>query len=258
MSSSSAWTRARMGPDPCAAGPSSSPAGFAPHARHQAQAPARGVRGRDALRRYVTKALPLDVVRREARAHGHVGQRRGFAGGIPAVDVVSRVRLRVPVGLGPGERLAERAAPGDGVDDDVGRRVEHGLEAEQAAVREGDSSRLNTGRPSITVLSKRMRRPAAAAAAATRRQFQAIGPLLAVTTSMPSAKACSMCPRGDRGVVLLHHGQLDEHVGGRGGQQFGRGARRVRRGRRRADGGEGCARREPPRRQKTRGACRPR
>ena len=57
-----------------------------------------------------------------------------------------------------------------------------------------NSSRLKTGRPSMTVLSKRMRRPVAAAFAATRSQFQAMGPLLAVTTSMPRSKAASMWP----------------------------------------------------------------
>ena len=41
----------------------------------------------------------------------------------------------------------------------------------------------------MTVLSKRMRRPLAAAAAATSGQLQATGPLLAVTTSMPRRNA---------------------------------------------------------------------
>ena len=41
----------------------------------------------------------------------------------------------------------------------------------------------------MTVLSKRMRRPLAAAAAETSGQLQAIGPLLAVTTSMPRRNA---------------------------------------------------------------------
>jgi len=57
-----------------------------------------------------------------------------------------------------------------------------------------NSSRLKTGKPSITVLSKRMRRPVAAAFAAIRRQFQAMGPLFAVTTSMPRSNAVSMWP----------------------------------------------------------------
>ncbi len=56
------------------------------------------------------------------------------------------------------------------------------------------SRRLNTGRPSMTVLSKRMRRPAAEAAAATSGQFQAMGPLLAVTTSMPRRNASRTWP----------------------------------------------------------------
>ena len=41
----------------------------------------------------------------------------------------------------------------------------------------------------MTVLSKRMRRPLATAAAETSGQLQAIGPLLAVTTSMPRRNA---------------------------------------------------------------------
>ncbi len=87
------------------------------------------------------------------------------------------------------------------------------------------------------------------AAAATRSQFQAIGPLLAVSTSMPSAEGLQKMAGGDRREVVLDQGELDEHIGAGGAHELGRRLGRLRRGRRFADRFEDGGRREAARRQ---------
>ncbi len=121
-----------------------------------------------------------------------------------------------------------------------------------------NSSRLNTGRPSITVLSKRMRRPPAFAAAATRSQFQAIGPLLAVTTSMPSSKASRTWPveTGAKSCSITVSSTSTSAPDARRSSDAGAG--RLRRGRRAADRlrGRPPACRPVRRQQAAAGACR--
>ena len=104
----------------------------------------------------------------------------------------------------------------------------------------------------MTVLSKRMRRPVAAAAAETSGQLQAIGPLLAVTTSMPRRNASRTWPvaagaydvdAGRDAGEVAHHRELDEDVGAGGGEELGGRPSRLRRGRPVADRGEHLRRR---------------
>ena len=89
-----------------------------------------------------------------------------------------------------------------------------------------NSSRLKTGRPSMTVLSKRMRRPVAAAAADTLRPVPGDRPLVGgddvhaernASRTWPVAAGWRRRPR----TPLLHDGELDEDVGARGGEELG-------------------------------------
>ena len=256
MPSSSARSRARTGPLPTRrvrAGRRSL-AGFSlpPDAADQPQAPAGSPRRDDPLQRHVAEALALHVRRREARVHGDVGERGGLAGGVPAVDVVARVRLRVALGLRLRQRVVEGPAGAHRVDDEVGRPVEHRLEAEQGAVGECVLQEAEDGE---AVHDGALEADAAAARVGRRRDLRPApgdGSLVGGDHVHAQAERLEDVVRGRRPVrrgaggdpgEVPHHRELHEDVRLGGGEQLGGRPGRLRRGRPVADRRERLRRR---------------
>ena len=83
-----------------------------------------------------------------------------------------------------------------------------------------NSSRLKTGRPSMTVLSKRMRRPRLCGLGRDALPVPGDRPLVGGDDVHAEVEGGLDVAGRDRGVVLLHDGELDEHVGAGGGEQL--------------------------------------
>ena len=138
------------------------------------------------------------------------------------------VALRLDLGQGVGKRLTRA----HGVDDEVGRRVEHRLETEQRAVGQGA---LEQAEHRETVHHRTLEADAPAGGVGGRLDPAPVpgdGAFVGGDHVHAESEGGFHVAGGDGGEVILHHRELDEHVGAGGGHEVGGTARRLREARR--------------------------